>query len=166
MPYRPEYRTGYVVSYGGWPGYGFFDPYLFGYPDWYNDDNAGSNGAYDQGMAYAGDGGGAEPSGWNDGGAAPEGSYGPGESGQELARGVRAPYVGGGADAPEPAQAVTVIFKDGRSATIHNYLLTATTLTVLDERYHEIPLDEINLGATADANRAEGIEFRVPRVTQ
>jgi hypothetical protein len=62
-----------------------------------------------------------------------------------------------------PEQAVTVIFKDGRpSEQIHNYLLTSTTLTVLDHKYREIPLDQINVAATQATNQADGIDFRVP----
>jgi hypothetical protein len=60
-----------------------------------------------------------------------------------------------------------LIFKDGRpSEQIHNYLLTATTLTVLDQKYREIPVDQINLDATEQTNRADGIDFRVPSVSQ
>jgi hypothetical protein len=64
---------------------------------------------------------------------------------------------------PAPQQAVTLIFNDGRpSEQIHNYLLTATTLTVLDQKYREIPLGQINLAATEETNRAAGIDFHVP----
>jgi hypothetical protein len=61
---------------------------------------------------------------------------------------------------------VTLIFNDGRpSEQIHNYLLTATTLTVLDQKYREIPLGQINLAATEAKNRAEGIDFHLPTVS-
>jgi hypothetical protein len=69
----------------------------------------------------------------------------------------------GAVNPPAPEQAVTVIFKDGRpSEQIHNYLLTSTTLTVLDPKYRVIPLDQINLAATEATNQADGIDFRVP----
>jgi hypothetical protein len=63
-----------------------------------------------------------------------------------------------------PSQrAVTLIFNDGRPPVqIHNYLLTASTLTVLDAQYREIPLNKIDVGATEQANRTAGIDFRVP----
>ena len=60
-------------------------------------------------------------------------------------------------------QTVTVIYNDGRPPEhIQNYLLTAHTLTVFDTKYREIPLTQVNLAATLQANRAAGVEFRVP----
>ena len=42
---------------------------------------------------------------------------------------------------PEREEAVTLVFKDGRSPEqIHNYMLTQTTLYVLDPKRREIPL--------------------------
>jgi hypothetical protein len=66
---------------------------------------------------------------------------------------------------PEPlsADAVTLVFKDGRpTEQIHNYLLTRTTLYVQDAQRRNIPVDEIDLVATAKANRAAGVEFALP----
>ena len=58
---------------------------------------------------------------------------------------------------------VTLVFKDGRPPQqIHNYLLTATTLSVLDQRRQEIPVDQIDLAATAKVNRAAGASFALP----
>ena len=75
----------------------------------------------------------------------------------------RQPYTGGSA-APAPQQALTVIFKDGRAPeTIHNYMLTASTLTVLDAKYQQIPVSQIDIAATEAANRADGVNFQVPR---
>jgi hypothetical protein len=65
--------------------------------------------------------------------------------------------------APLGERAVTLIFNDGRPPVqIHNYLLTASTLTVLDAQYREIPLDRIDVAATERTNRAAGVDFRVP----
>jgi len=69
------------------------------------------------------------------------------------------------APAPEPeiADAVTLVFKDGRPAEqIHNYLLTRTTLYVRDRRRQEIPVDELDVAATQKINRAAGVEFQLP----
>jgi hypothetical protein len=69
--------------------------------------------------------------------------------------------------APANEDAVTLIFKDGRpSEQIHNYALTRTTLFVLDERHQDIPVEEIDLGATAKVNREAGVEFQLPVVWQ
>jgi len=62
-----------------------------------------------------------------------------------------------------PEAAITLVFKDGRpNEQIHNYLLTATTLSVLDEQRREIPVAQIDLAATAQVNRAAGVEFALP----
>jgi hypothetical protein len=74
----------------------------------------------------------------------------------------RAPYSG----APSPtssAPPVTLVFKDGRSPEqIYNYLLTANTLTVLDKNRRDIPVSQIDVGATAEANLQSGVNFSLP----
>lgn len=88
-----------------------------------------------------------------------------GESDQqqnEPAPWPRQSYTGGN-DNATPQQAVTLILKNGHPPeTIHNYILTANTLTVLDHGYRQIPVDQIDLPATEAANRANGINFHVP----
>jgi hypothetical protein len=70
----------------------------------------------------------------------------------------RPPYTGEGA-----RPAVTLIFKDGRPPQqAYNYMLTATTLYVLDDGRQTIPLRDLDLAAMGDANREAGIDFRVP----
>jgi len=182
---RPYYRgigPGLGYGYAVWPGY----PFLWNDPGFYDygDANYGSNSEPyadangpvppyanygeptpdypgNSGPGYAGSGYAGEPA-YNYG----NGAEHPSPQGGE-AQGARLPYTGpsGASDPPSPQQAVTVIFKDGRpSEQIHNYLLTASTLTVLDQKYREIPVDQINLGATEETNRADGIDFRVPTV--
>lgn len=67
---------------------------------------------------------------------------------------------------PTPQAAVTLVFKDGHSQQIRNYAMTKTTLYVLDEvasgRRPEISLDQIDVSATQQANRAAGVDFAVP----
>jgi hypothetical protein len=66
---------------------------------------------------------------------------------------------------PEPEDAVTLEFKDGRpSEQIHNYLLTRTTLYVQDGRRREIPVDELDLAATVKVNHEAGVDFQLPAV--
>jgi hypothetical protein len=180
---RPYYRgvgLGFGYGYAGWPGYPFLwnDPGFYGYDD-SSYDNYGAPYADANGPAapyadygepmppYPGDAGPGYP-----GPAAPY-NYGTGAAypppqGGEL-HGGRESYTGPG-DSNYPAtsqQAVTVIFKDGRPREqIHNYLLTTSTLTVLDQKYRVIPVDQINLEATEETNRAEGVDFRVPSVPQ
>ena len=68
--------------------------------------------------------------------------------------------------APDPApeeDIVTIVFKDGRpSEQIRNYALTRTTLYITGQHIREIPMDEIDLPATQQLNRASGIDFRLP----
>jgi hypothetical protein len=65
--------------------------------------------------------------------------------------------------APSSQDAVTLVFADGRpSEQIHNYLLTRTTLFVLDQRHRDIPLDQLDFAATAKVNHDAGIDFHLP----
>ena len=52
-----------------------------------------------------------------------------------------------------------------RRKQVHNYMLTASTLTVLDAQYQQIPVSQIDVAATVSANRAQGINFQVPNAT-
>jgi hypothetical protein len=64
---------------------------------------------------------------------------------------------------PQPDELVTIVFNDGRPAEkIHNYMLTPTTLYVMDQHQSEIPVAELNLAATAKLNREAGIDFALP----
>ncbi len=64
---------------------------------------------------------------------------------------------------PAPEAPVTLVFKDGRpNEQIRNYLLTATTLSVLDQRRQDIPVDQIDLAATEKLNRESGVDFNLP----
>jgi hypothetical protein len=75
----------------------------------------------------------------------------------------RPPY----APQPEPANEVTVtlIFKDGRpSQQIHNYILTPKTLYVEDEHHRIIPVEQLDLAATEQANLDTGVDFKLPEV--
>jgi hypothetical protein len=63
-----------------------------------------------------------------------------------------------------PETAVTLVFKDGRPAEeIHNYILSRTTLTILDNRSRQIPVGDLDLAATEQANRGSGVDFHLPK---
>lgn len=57
-----------------------------------------------------------------------------------------------------------LIFKDGRAPiTIQNYMVNARALTDLDsDHFEKIPLEQIDIAATQEANRSHGIDFQVP----
>jgi hypothetical protein len=61
-----------------------------------------------------------------------------------------------------PEQPVTLIFKDGRPPqTIHNYMLTRTTLTVLQgQKQRDINVADLDMTATVKANKAAGVSFQ------
>lgn len=69
------------------------------------------------------------------------------------------------ASQPEPEDGVMLIFKDGRAPQqIHNYMLTKTTLTVVDgRRLREVPVADLDIAATETANRNAGVVFAVPQ---
>lgn len=68
------------------------------------------------------------------------------------------------ASAPASSKPLTVIFKGDRAPEkMQNYMLTATALTDLDgDHFEKIPLDEVDVAATQQANRRSGIDFQIP----
>ncbi|HTX75452.1 MAG TPA: hypothetical protein VMD29_04525 [Terracidiphilus sp.] len=186
---RPYYGgfngLNYGYPYAGYPWYPIdLDPWLFGPDDWDDSGDSDDNSAQvqdygnvpapypnygepDYGQPYYGEPGpgygqpappsqGYPPQSYPQ--AAPEPyqpQYPPGAS-------SRLPYTGS-SPTGESQETVTLIFKDGRPPEkIHNYMLTSSTLTVLDGNYRQIPVDQIDVAATAAANRPAGIRFQVP----
>ena len=148
-PYRPIYQSGFIYGvpqYTGWIGPQYFDyPNDFGYDD---------GTSYTPDSGYADNGGYAQP---DDQGPPP-----PYEPPVEPAQQSMAP-----APAPENTEAITLVFRDGRaSEQIHNYILSRSTLSVLDGRHRDIPVDQLDLGATEKANREAGVDFRLPASLQ
>lgn len=70
----------------------------------------------------------------------------------------RPPYLGA-----DNQEMVTLVFNDGRPPEqIQNYMLTPTTLYVLDGYRRVIPLNELDVEATREVNLQAGDDFRVP----
>ena len=97
----------------------------------------------------------------------PAGDYGP--AAPEVAANTPSPfrptYQGQIEVAPvHPQPSTTLIFKDGRSPVqVHNYALTDSTLYALDgDSRQEIPLSQLDVPATVEANRKAGIDFALP----
>jgi len=137
----------YASPYGY--GAGWIAPYYLGYPD--------DSGIYDGPVTAPDDGGQtylAPPP--PDQGPLPADAY------QTYAE-PPAPQASASAPAPEPEDAVTLIFKDGRPPEqIHNYALTRTTLYVRDQHKRDIPVADLDLVATEKANRDAGVQFQLP----
>lgn len=153
--HRPPYRgpyAGYV--YGGAP-YGYeLLPWELGYPDFtgYGDDN----GAAESNSAQEQPGGEEQPPQEYEG-------YGP----EYASPPYQPPATQAVAPAPRQNEPeLTLIFKDGHTQAVRNYLLTSSELIDMDEaasgREPTIPLSELDLPATERAARQAGLDFSPP----
>jgi hypothetical protein len=139
-PYVPSYGVGVPYSVGAW-----FGPHCMGFQDCglYGDDAAYAPPAPDAGHSAAEYDAQAQ--------ATPSDSFRPAYERQRTAV------------EPEPEEATTLVFKDGRPAeTIHNYILTRTTLYVRDEMHRELAVADLDLAATQKVNKAAGVSFQLP----
>lgn len=157
--HRPPYR-----GYGGYP-YVYANswellPWDLGYSDFIGDNGYDNDSAYDPLV---------DPAQQQQPAAAPDDAYGPG---YDVAppppypawRDAAAPD----ANASEPE--LTLIFNDGHTQAIHNYVLTADTLVVLDQaasgHQQRIDLASLNLPATEQAAQQAGLDFTPPAVAR
>ena len=125
------------------PGYGWVAPY---YP-WYPDDAGYDDSSVAQNPA---------PEGYDPGPQYPQ---------QPELPGVYPPAAAQPNSTAEPSseEGVTLVFKDGRTpVTVHDYVLTQNTLYVWDRHQMTIPTDQLDLVATAKANRDAGVDFQLP----
>ena len=161
-PYRRNYehRRPYVSPYGatvfyGVSGYGVPGPYILDYPDGYDYDATSvplENGyqAPDMLPPYP-----EQPPQAQ--GMYPQaaGIYPPPAAGSQLTQGLT------------NEEGVTLVFKDGRAPVqIHDYVLTRNTVYVWDRHQRVIPIDQIDMVATAKANSEAGIDFELPETAK
>lgn len=146
---RREFIDWYASVYPAWPGYGY--PYELnpGFLDW---------GDYDDSTNEQGS---LAPS-YPDPYLEPE--YGPPEGYPGTSEPEDNSSVEQSATSAEYRPPLTVIFKDGRlPESIENYMMSATLLTNFDSNHYErIPMDQIDIAATQQANRANGVDFQIP----
>ena len=140
------------------------DPGFYDWSDSDNGENQGSSNApYNDSPEYPG------PAAYPDSGTAPgsppESGFAEDNSSGRIPR--RQPFISSPSSASEAQEPLTVIFKDGRSPEqILNYIVSSTALTDLDQgHYQRIPLDQVDLDATEQTNRARGLIFQVPRTS-
>ena len=144
-PYISPYRTAYLYGSLGWAAPYYLSNPDFGYDS--GDDQAAASQGYDQ--------------------QGPDQQYDQQADNQPPANPYPlAPYPPAYA-APQamqpPQEAVTLIFKDGRPPEqIHNFILTGSTLFIGDRRSRQIPVDQLDLMATARVNQEAGVDFRLP----
>jgi hypothetical protein len=167
--HRAVYWGGYVYPYSSYYPWFYTGPIFTGYVDpWlFSPDNYDDPGQYGNNAGYI-------PAPYRDYGTQPSQPYPqeyyegePAAVGQAFGRGSSSSTAQGGVSGTSAADAqtaaLTVIFNDSRPPEqIRNYLLTPDALTVLDSQYRQIPLGQIDVAATQQANRAAGVDFRVP----
>lgn len=184
-----SFQNWYLYSYPEYLGYGY--PYVLdpGFYDWSDYDNSGpdQNEQYNQVSGYDNQGPASQPESSNGdfgepGNGKDGGSFGGayGQSGEQPPPWPEPPpsqtapeshfSVSGqsAAIAPPLEGPLKVIFKGARAPeTMQNFMLTSKALTDLDaDHYEQIPLDQIDMAATVSANRASGLDFRVPGASQ
>ena len=160
-PYRPPYRGASSYAVYAYPSYANsweLLPWDLGYPDFtgYGDDSA----------AY-------QPSDQPE--PQPQPQYVPqpeyvAPPDQGYAQDYPPPYPMAAPAAPPTAIAsqpqLTLIFEDGHTQTIRNYMLTSSAVIVMDQaasgREMRIPLSQLNLAATEQAARQDGLDFSPP----
>jgi hypothetical protein len=65
------------------------------------------------------------------------------------------------ADTPEPS--TVLVFRDRRKQEVQNYAIVGQTLfSFSGPRTQKIPIADLDLTATAKANDARGVDFKVP----
>lgn len=67
------------------------------------------------------------------------------------------------AKAEEPPTPTTLVFRDGRRSKVENYAIVGNTLWVFSEqRRKKIPIAELDVKATQQANADQGVDFVLP----
>lgn len=149
----------YGYGYPGWPGY-YSYPYVID-PGFYDWGDSGDS-VYDQG---GGNSGYAPYTDYGD--AYLEAPQNPNYAPQPYAQSPAPVYPGAASLAPAE-EPLTLIFNNGRAPQkMQNYMMNAKALTDLDPQHYErIPVDQIDVAATEQANRARGVDFQVPGARQ
>jgi hypothetical protein len=69
-----------------------------------------------------------------------------------------------GAEKPDPGEPTILVFQDQHRQDVHNYAIVGQTLWIFTEqRARKVPVSDLDLEATRNANEEHGVEFRVPK---
>ena len=148
-PYRYEHRRPYISPYGsrfvyGISGYGVPGPYILDYPDGYD---------YDAAPA-------APDNNYQENDTLPPYPAQPPDGPGVYPQAALAPQI---APALTNEDGVTLVFKDGRPPVqIHDYVLPRNVVYVWDRHQRVIPIEQLDMVATAKANSDAGIDFALP----
>jgi hypothetical protein len=64
----------------------------------------------------------------------------------------------------EPAgPSMVLVFRDGHTQEVENYAIAGSKLIVVGEKTESIAMGELDLDATAKANRERGLDFKMPK---
>lgn len=158
------YAPGYVYPYPYVVDPGFYD---WGATDYSENEQQGSNADIPpgQGPDYGPD---APPSGYADTYPAQQVNPEPPSPAPATRQEYHFAATSPSNPAPVASKPLTVIFKGSRAPEkIQNYMVNSSSLTNLDsDHFEKIPLDQIDVAATQQANRSTGIDFQVPVATR
>jgi hypothetical protein len=150
--YRRTYVSVYHYGYVPWavPWVGWVGPYSpwygYGYGDGANYDDSNANQNY-------------VDSGYN--------SQPVGDEREEPRPQYQPPAYPAQAAPQAESAAATLIFKDGRAPIeTRNYMLSRTTVFVMDAPQREIPVAQLDVAATERVNREAGVDFQLPAMAK
>lgn len=73
------------------------------------------------------------------------------------------PQPQGSLSAQQPPEYTVLVFHDGRKVSVQNYAIAGSTLWIIDERAaRKVPLSDLDLSATEQANSVNGVQFKGP----
>ena len=73
----------------------------------------------------------------------------------------------GSMSAQQPPAYTILVFRDGHKQSVQNYVVAGDTIWIITEQSaKKVPLSELDIAATQQANSVNGVEFRVPSAPQ
>jgi hypothetical protein len=74
-----------------------------------------------------------------------------------------APQPQGSMSAQQPPAYTVLVFRDGRRLSVQNYAIAGASLWIINEQAaKKMPVSDLDLAATEQANSANGVEFKLP----